>query len=113
MPCDTRTKRGQSLQERATEVKAVTQKVSARILDGRVKVIIDKKTGAIAFDGLTAYDRDDVTDACIYRRMMATAPVTVKLAIQKAEQMAGRAVSTQALAAGVHSHDGGKSWGSH
>jgi hypothetical protein len=33
-----------------------------------------------------------------------------KMEIARAEQLAGRAVSAQAVAGGVHSHDGGHTW---
>ena len=46
-----------------------------------------------------------------YRCIMATGTVVAKLAIARAEQLAGRAVNKQALANGhAHSHDGGRSF---
>jgi len=49
----------------------------------------------------------------MYRRLMATGSALAKAKIAAAEALAGRAVSRQALANGVHSHDGGRTWGSH
>jgi hypothetical protein len=110
MPCDTRLKPRQTISQRKEEVKKVTYDVNSLIAAGKVKPIIDKKTGAIAFNGLTDDIRDGVTDACVYRRLMISGSSLTKAAIQRAEQIAGRTVDKQALANGVHSHDGGGSW---
>jgi hypothetical protein len=113
MACETRTKRNQTLQQRADEVRQVVYDVNALIAQNKVKPVIDKKTGAITFAGLDPNLRDDVTDACIYRRIMVTGGALAKAKIAQAEALAGRTVNKQALANGVHSHDGGQSWGSH
>jgi hypothetical protein len=110
MPCDTRRKRGQSLAVRKAEVRKVINDVNSLIASKKVKPVVDKKTGAIAFQGLSDEQRDDVTDACIYRQLMATGSSLAKAEIMRAEAMAGRPVNKQALAAGVHSHDGGSTW---
>jgi len=113
MPCDTRLKPRQTIQERAAEVRKATERLAAAIAAGRVRVKVDKATGAIAFDNWDATSRDGITDACAYRRLLATGNAMAILAIQKAEQLAGRAVNKQAVAIGVHSHDGGHTWHSH
>jgi hypothetical protein len=110
MPCDTRLKTNQTLTQRKEEVRAVVAKVQAAVASGAVRAVVDKRTGAVAFNGLLDADRDGVTDACIYRRVMATGSATVKAAIAKAEALAGRSVSLTALSAGHHSHDGGNTW---
>jgi hypothetical protein len=110
MPCDTRLKKNQTLQQRATEVKQVVYDINSLIATGRVKPVVDKRTGAIAFQGLSDDIRDGVTDACVYRRLMITGSFLTKNAIQRAEQLAGRTVDKGALQQGVHSHDGGDSW---
>lgn len=117
MPCDTRLKnnyrgsrRRQTISERVAEVKTVVNDVNSLIAAGKVKPVIDKMTGAIAFNGLDENLRDGVTDACIYRRIMVSGSSLTKAAIARAEQLSGRAVNKQALAAGHHSHDGGDSW---
>jgi hypothetical protein len=113
MPCDTRLKRGQSIQQRAAEVKKVASDVNSLIASGRVKPVVDKRTGAIAFQGLDDNLRDGATDACIYRRIMVSGSSLTKAALQRAEQLAGRSVDKQALAQGHHSHDGGATWSQH
>ncbi len=117
MPCDTRLKdnyrnlrRRQTITERKTEVKQVVTDVNSLIAAGKVKPVIDKRTGAIAFNGLTDDIRDGVTDACVYRQLMIHGNSLTKMAIQRAEQIAGRTVDNKAVAQGVHSHDGGGTW---
>jgi hypothetical protein len=117
MPCDTKLRdnyrnsgRRQTITERKAEVKQVVYDVNSLIAAGRVKPIIDKRTGAIAFQGLDETIRDGVTDACVYRQLMIHGNSLTKMAIQRAEQIAGRTVDNKAIAQGVHSHDGGNSW---
>jgi hypothetical protein len=110
MPCDTRLKYRQTISERKAEVKRVISDVSSLVATGKVKPVIDKKTGAIAFQGLDDNIRDGVTDACVYRLMMVSGGALAKAKIAQAEALAGRTVNREALAAGVHSHDGGGSW---
>lgn len=109
MACDTQLKPQQTIQERAAEVRAVVAKVAAALAAGTIKPVIGS-TGGIAFDGLKAADRDGVTDACIYRRIMATGSALAKAAITRQEQISGRSVNRQAIAQGLHSHNGGRSW---
>jgi hypothetical protein len=108
MVCETRLRPRQSLSERKAEIRDVIARVAADLAAGRVKAVIDRSSGAIAFLGIA--DRRDVTDACVYRQIMAGTNMSAKLAIAKAEQLAGRAVDRQVLGHGVHSHDGGISW---
>lgn len=110
MPCDTRLKRNQTIQQRAAEVRQVVTDVNSLIASGKVKPVVDKKTGAVAFQGLDDNIRDGVTDACVYRRLMVSGSSLTKAALQRAEQIAGRSVNKQALAQGHHSHDGGNTW---
>jgi hypothetical protein len=110
MPCDTRLKPKQTISQRVTEVKQVVSNLNAMIAAGKVKPIVDKRTGAIAFQGLDDSVRDGVTDACAYRRLLVTGSSLTKVAIERAEQIAGRTVDKKALTQGHHSHDGGKTW---
>lgn len=112
MPCDTRLKRGQTIQQRAVEVRAVVDKIGRAIVEGRVKVNVGPQ-GAIAFTGLEEAERDGVTDACAYRRLMATGSSLAIAAVERAELMAGRKVDRQVIGQGAHSHDGGRTWHDH
>lgn len=120
MPCDTRLKdnyrnsqRRQTISERAAEVKQIAVDVNSLIAAGKVKPVIDKRTGAIAFEGINDTIRDGATDACIYRRIMVLGSSLTKAKIAQAEAIAGRTINKEAIAQGVHSHDGGATWGSH
>ena len=111
MPCETRMRfPGQTISQRAVEVRTAADSLSKALAAGRVKVNIDKKTGAINFDGWAAAERNGVTDSCAYRRILVQGSTAAKLAIAKAEQMAGRTVDKQVVASGLHSHDGGRTW---
>jgi hypothetical protein len=113
MACDTipnRRRRNQTLAQRKQEVRGVVDLVQSKLSTRTVQARVDKVTGAIAFDGLTAEERADVSDACIYRLIMATGSALARQQIARAEQLAGRGVSRQALAQGIHSHDGGRTF---
>jgi hypothetical protein len=112
MPCDTRLKPGQTISDRKAEVLSTVETVRKGLISGRVKPKVGPQ-GAIVFEGLAPVERNDVTDACIYRRLLTTASPLALAEIAKAEKLAGRAVSREAIAAGAHSHDGGRTWHSH
>jgi hypothetical protein len=109
MPCDTRLKPQQTIQQRAQEVRAAVEALARDLAAGRVKPVIGPQ-GAIAFPGWTDTARDGVTDACAYRRLMLSGTATAKAVIARAEQIAGRTVDRLAVNGGHHSHDGGKTW---
>lgn len=109
MPCDTKLKPRQTISERAAEVRNVVANLARALVSGKVRVRVSKE-GGIAFDGLTDQERDGVTDACAYRRIMATGSALAKAKIVQAETLAGRTVDRTAIAHGLHSHDGGKTW---
>jgi len=109
MPCDTRLKRNQTIQQRAAEVRRVASTAAAGIAAGRVRAKVGPQ-GAIAFIGLTDEERDGVTDACLFRRLLASGSASAMQAIARAEALAGRSIDRQVMATGVHSHDGGAHW---
>lgn len=112
MPCDTRLKSGQTIKQRAEEIRAMVARLASGLMNGRIKPQIGP-TGAVAFQGLTDQERDGVTDNCAFRRLMAEGPALAKQAIARAEQLSGRAINRQAIAHGHHSHDGGATWHHH
>lgn len=113
MPCDTRLKPNQTISQRKAEISEVVARVVRGLVSGKVKATVGPN-GSIAFAGLSAEERADVTDACAYRRILATGNATAMVALQRAELIAGRKISLQGVASGVHSHDGGQTWhGSH
>ena len=108
MVCDTQYSRpDQTLTERKAEISETVKQLAADLAAGRVKVTVGPQ-GAIAFAGWEK--RAGITDACAYRRIMATGNALSKAKIQAAELLSGRGVSKQAVAAGVHSHDGGRTF---
>ena len=108
MVCDTQyTRPNQTLTERKKEISETVAELSKALAAGTVKPKIGPQ-GAIAFDGWTK--RAGITDACAYRRIMATGSALAKAKIQAAELLSGRSVNKQAVAQGVHSHDGGRTF---
>jgi hypothetical protein len=107
MPCYTQTLPNQTLTERKTEVRKAIDELAQLLARGVVKAKVGPQ-GAIAFEGWN--ERSRVTDACAYRQIMATGSMAAKLAVMKAEQLAGRKVDRKVVAQGVHSHDGGRTW---
>jgi len=69
------------------------------------------RTGGIAFAGWT--DKGGVSDLCAYRALTVANSAILRRAIARAEAMQGRKLDARAIAAGVHSHDGGATWGAH
>jgi len=102
-------RRQQTPEERLAQVTAALAELERLIKSGDVMVIIDKVTGAIAFKGWK--ENSSLSDACAYRLLMAKQSWPLRQAIARAEHLAGRKVNEKAVAAGVHSHDGGKTWG--
>lgn len=107
MPCDTKLKPGQTIQGRAEEVRRAVAALDAALRTRRARVKVGPQ-GAIAFVGFEG--RDGITDACAYRRLLATGSALARAEIARAEQLAGRGVDKQAVAQGIHSHDGGTTW---
>ena len=112
MSCDTQAWGGQTLAARKEEVLEKIVKLNALLARGLVKVRVGSQ-GTIVFEGWTQEDRGRVSDACAYRKLMVVGSSLAKATIAKAELLAGRKVSAPALAAGTHSHDGGKTWQTH
>lgn len=112
MPCDRTLKPRQSISQRKEEIARSVERLNRALASGSVRALVSKD-GGIAFQGFGEQDRDGLGDVCAYRRIMASGSVAAKMAIAKAEQLAGRSIDKQKLAAGLHSHDGGASWHHH
>lgn len=108
MICDTQWLRVKEPTERerikANQVAAVARLEKA-LSAGAVTLKIGPQ-GAITFQGWK--DRSGVSDVCAYRKL-GNSPV-LRRAVARAEVTAGRKVNTQAIGAGIHSHDGGMTW---
>lgn len=112
MPCDRKLKARQTLTQRKAEVRKAVERISEGLASGRIKPVVSPK-GAIAFTNVTDEERDGVTDACAYRQLMVHGSTLAKLAIARAEQIAGRGVDKLIVGQGVHSHDDGHTWHDH
>ena len=112
MPCDTRLKAGQTIGQRKVEVKTAVSRLDALIAARQVRVKIGPQ-GAVAFTAWGDNERDGVTDACAYRRIMATGSALARAEIARAEQLSGRSINRQVVGHGAHSHDGGHTWHDH
>ena len=110
MPCDSRLRQGQTLANRIDEVKRAQAKLEALLRAKSVKVAI-APNGAVAFTGWKKEDRSGLSDACIYRTLSAAGSWELRQAVARAQAETGRVVNPQAVAAGWHSHDDGKTFG--
>jgi hypothetical protein len=106
MVCETTLKRRQTARERTEEVRRAVARLSAALVAGRVKAVVGPQ-GAIAFTGWAEAERDGVSDACAYRKILVEGSALAKAAIAQAEQIAGRSVDRWALAQGWHLHGDG------
>lgn len=112
MPCDT-VRVGESAwarERREASIEAALAALEADLERGVVSVVIDRASGAVAFDGWASGSRSGVSDVCAFRRLELSSSMALKLAIERAELQAGRAVNREAVASGLHSHDGGRTW---
>lgn len=110
MPCDTvRSNPRQTVAERMAEIRSASARIAALLAAQKVQVKIGPQ-GAVTFIGIPDEDRVGMTDACIYRRIMASGTHGARQAIAKAERLAGRTADKKVIAQGVHSHDGGRTW---
>lgn len=113
MACDTRPRRrNQTLSQRKADVKKAVETLDRAVLRRKVKPVVGPQ-GSITFAGWTEEERDGISDACAYRLIMQTGSALARAEIAKAELLAGRAVDRKVIAQGVHSHDGGTTWGTH
>lgn len=110
MACLAALQPNQTFAQRMTQVEAALKRLEQYIQTGTVRIVISRQ-GAITFQGWQ--DRDGISDVCAFRSMTATNSWVLRQAVLRAEGMAGVKVNPKAVAAGVHSHDGGKTWGKH
>ena len=109
MACETQTRKNQTLSERKEEIRQTVAEIIGKLISGEITPKVGPQ-GGIAFNGLSDKDRNGVTDVCAYRMIMMGNSTLAKMKIQQAEMLSGRSVASSALAQGIHSHDGGKTW---
>jgi hypothetical protein len=108
MPCTSTLKENQTVVQRIAEVEKALKRLEQYLTTGTVQIGIGP-TGAITFKNWK--DRDGLSDVCAYRSLSVSNSWALRQAQLKAETMSGRKVNTRAVAAGIHSHDNGRSWG--
>jgi len=109
MVCDTRIRALPATLRPAAEqrLQEALARLERALAGGTVKPVIGSN-GAVAFKGL--WLRDGISDVCAYRALTAQGSAAMRAAIARAEVNAGTKVNLQAVASGVHSHDGGTTW---
>ena len=107
MPCTTQPNLNAQQKDR---MRAAIDRLGAALGTGSASLVIGP-SGSIAFRGFD--DREGVSDLCAYRALAAANSPELRRAVARAEAMSGRKIDAHALAAGVHSHDGGRTWGAH
>ena len=112
MPCDTRRISVEETAEQArARLRAAVAKLEGALTSGTASIVVGP-TGAVAFKGWRG-EGDGLTDVCAFRRLQASNSPALRRALARAEALSGRKVDPRAIAAGVHSHDGGGTWGTH
>lgn len=107
MPCDLN-----ATPLKQNELNAALDRLEQYLRTGVVSVRISP-TGALAFVGWEKSERGGLSDICSYRRLMAKGSFALRQAISAAEVRSGQKLNPAAIAAGVHSHDGGLTWSTH
>lgn len=73
--------------------------------------VVISSNGSVAFKGWNG--EGALADLCAYRKLRASNSPELRRAVAKAEARFGRKVNERAINSGVHSHDGGQTWGTH
>lgn len=108
MPCDTRIDESELSRRRMQDA---LKRLDAALGAGTVSVVVGAQ-GGIAFKGWTE-GREGWSDVCAYRRLASGNSPALRKALARAEALAGRKADPRAIGAGLHSHDGGQTWGTH
>lgn len=112
MPCDTIRKKNETKEQRVQRVMTALRRLEVGLRSQVVKVVIGPQ-GAATFTGWTPEDREGVTDVCAFRALTKMRSAALANAIRQAEIAQGRRVDMAQVERGVHSHDGGRTWGTH
>ena len=107
MPCDTNVNLTPVQRKRMTDA---VERLNKALGNNEVTLVIGP-SGSVAFKGWN--EREGVADLCAFRRLAAMNSASLRRAIMRAEVTSGRKLDQRAIINGVHSHDGGKTWGTH
>jgi hypothetical protein len=109
MPCNYVRSRRQTAADRKREIERALAELERKLRERAVNLEIGRQ-GAVVFKGWRPNDRGGVSDVCAYRRLAQAGSWELRQAIKRAEARSGRRVNPQAVASGLHSHDGGETW---
>ncbi len=109
MACDFRLAAGQTQPQRKKQIDEALDRLKKALAAGTVTVKVGP-TGALAFVG-GDLAKSGISDTCAYRKLQAQNSPELRKALARAEVTAGRKVDERQIISGVHSHDGGKTFG--
>lgn len=108
MPCDTRIPEGMTAEQRAEQIRKALEGLEAQLATGEASLKV-APNGGVVFSGWS--NRSGVNDACAFRAFQQANSFELRRALATAEAQAGRKVDAHAIGHGLHSHDGGNTWG--
>ena len=110
MACESyRISNEQTEAERREEIDAAIAALEADIAAGKVTVRVGEQ-GAVAFEGWAAGAEKHIADSCAALTLQYQGSWAYTQAVQAAAAACGTTYSPAAVAAGIHSHDGGATW---
>lgn len=112
MACESRIRQGQTAADREREIQEAVNKLEQALQGGTVNMRIDAN-GGVVFENWAEAERNGVNDACAFRLLTVAGSFALQQALAMAEAMSGMKANQNAVMGGLHSHDGGKTWGHH
>lgn len=110
MPCDSwRFTPRQTEADRKKQIAEKLKRLEEKLKLRAIGVVIGPQ-GALTFQNWSDEDRAGITDVCAFRALERQGSLALRQAIERAESLYGRKVDRRMIAAGIHSHDGGKTW---
>lgn len=110
MPCDS-VPQGLTAEQRYEQIQEALNGLEQQLVSGQVTMRI-APNGAVVFENWQE-GRNGVNDACAYNALSAKGSAALVTAQMMAESLSGYQVNRQAVGGGLHSHDGGHTWGTH
>lgn len=108
MPCDLIRSPEQLEADRLAEVEEALAELEAKLAAGDVQVVLSPE-GAVCFVGWDV-GRAGLADTCTVQLLTDKNSDEFRMALLEAEAMAGTTLDMATVTAGVHSHDGGRTW---
>lgn len=87
-------------------------KVLERKLAAKEVTVVVTRQGTLSFQNWSEVDRGGLADSCAYRALSSANSPEFRRALAAAEARAGVKLDRRLINAGVHSHDGGKTFNS-